>query len=150
MRYIWDRFEDRVPPSKPLMRLVASAVAPYLRRWDVRNAVEVTKFVANSHFVKERIGRYYGREAEIIHPFVGESFLAAPLNEAREDFDVIVSALVPYKRVELAIETAAATGRGLVVIRRGPLPQSFPDGGRRSARATSTLLAAVSIMRHLH
>src|SRR5260221_5769729 len=103
MRYIWDRFDDYFPPSKPLLRLGANVIVPYLRRWDVRTAGEVTKFVANSHFVQERIGRYYGRESEVIHPFVDDAFLAAPLNETREDFNVIVSALVPYKHVELAI-----------------------------------------------
>src|SRR5258708_24684671 len=126
MRYIWDRFDDYFPPSKPLVRLAASAVAPYLRRWDVRTAVEVTKFVANSHFVQERIGRYYGREAEIIHPFVGESFLAAPLNEAREGFGVIGSALVPYKPVGLAIGTAPAPARRLAGIGGGPPARAAP------------------------
>jgi glycosyltransferase involved in cell wall biosynthesis len=95
----------------------------------VRTAAEVTKFVANSTFVRDRISRYYSREAEIIHPFVDDEFLAAPLNEARGDFDVIVSALVPYKRVELAIDTAAATGRRLVVIGGGPLLETLR--GRR-------------------
>ena len=144
MRYIWDRFDDYFPPSKPLVRLAASAVAPYLRRWDVRTAVEVTKFVANSHFVQERIARYYGREAEIIPPFVDESFLAAPLNEAREDFDVIVSALVPYKRVELAIETAAVSGRRLVVIGGGPLLEPLRESGRSGGGPNVALLGAVS------
>src|SRR5260221_2868081 len=115
MRYIWDRFDDYFPPSKPLLRLGANVVAPYLRRWDVRTAGEGTKFLANSHFVQERIARYYGRESEVIHPFVDDAFLVAPLNKTREDFDVVVSALVPYKHVELAIETAAMTGRRLVV-----------------------------------
>jgi glycosyltransferase involved in cell wall biosynthesis len=100
----------------------------------------VTKFVANSHFVQERIGRYYGREAEVIHPFVDQSFLAAPLNEARDDFDVMVSALVPYKRVELAIETAAVTGRRLVVIGGGPLLESL----RERIGPNVALLGAVS------
>ncbi len=121
MRYIWDRFDDYFPPSKPLIRFAANVVAPYLRRWDVRTAGEVTKFVANSAFVRDRIRRHYDRDAEVIHPFVDDAFLSAPLNETREDFDVVVSALVPYKRVELAIDAAAATGRRLVVIGGGPL-----------------------------
>src|SRR5260221_1320678 len=127
MRYTWDRFDDYFPRTKPFIRFAANLVAPYLRRWDVRTVGEVTKFVANSAFVRDRIARYYRREAEIIHPFVDDEFLAAPLNEAREDFDVIVSALVPYKRVELAIDTAAATGRPLVVIGGGPLLETLRD-----------------------
>jgi glycosyltransferase involved in cell wall biosynthesis len=144
MRYIWDRFDDYFPPSKPLVRLGASVVAPYLRRWDVRTAGEVTKFVANSRFVQERIARYYGREAEVVHPFVDDAFLAAPLNETREDFDVIVSALVPYKRVELAVETATVTGRRLVVIGGGPLLPSLRERVKAHAGLDIELLGSVS------
>ena len=76
----------------------------------------MTRFVANSRFVADRIRRFYGREADVIHPFVDEAFLRAPLRDGRDDFHLIVSALVPYKRVELAIEAAEGSGRRLMVI----------------------------------
>ena len=119
MRYIWDRFDDYFPRSKPLRRAAAMTVAPWLRRWDVRTAAEVTEFVANSTFVRDRIRRFYGREAEVIHPYVDDAFLDAPLQAGRDDYHIIVSALVPYKRVELAID--AMRGRKLVVIGGGPM-----------------------------
>lgn len=121
MRYIWDRFDDYFPRSKPLQRAAMMAIAPWLRRWDVRTAAEVTQFVANSEFVRDRIRRYYGRDAEVVHPFVDDAFLAAPLVHDRGDYHVVVSALVPYKRVELAIAAATASGRRLVVIGGGPM-----------------------------
>lgn len=121
MRYVWDRFDDYFPRSRPILRAAVSAVAPRLRRWDVRTSAEVTKFVANSTFVRDRIARYYNREAEVIHPFVDDAFLSAPLNEERDDYHLVVSALVPYKRVELAIAAAEQTSRRLVVIGGGPL-----------------------------
>lgn len=126
MRYIWDRFDDYFPRTRPLRRAAAMSLAPWLRRWDVRTAAEVTQFVANSTFVRDRIGRFYGRDAEVIHPFVDDAFLRAGEAHAsadadRDDFHVIVSALVPYKRVELAIEAAQASGRRLVIIGGGPL-----------------------------
>ena len=46
----------------------------------------------------------------VIHPFVDEAFLEPPLNRHRDDFHVIVSALVPYKHIELAIDAAADAG----------------------------------------
>ncbi|HVE71748.1 MAG TPA: glycosyltransferase [Thermoanaerobaculia bacterium] len=119
MRYIWDRFDDYFPRSKPLRRAAAMSVAPWLRSWDRRTASEVTTFVANSTFVRERIRRFYDRDATVVHPFVGDEFLEAPLPDARADFHLIVSALVPYKRVELAIE--AADGRKLVIVGGGPM-----------------------------
>jgi glycosyltransferase involved in cell wall biosynthesis len=85
----------------------------------VKTAAEVTHFVANSTFVRDRIRRYYRRDAEVIHPYVDDAFLEAPLAGDREDYHLVVSALVPYKRVELAID--AMEGRRLVVIGGGPL-----------------------------
>src|ERR1051326_7232221 len=76
-----------------------------------------TAFVANSNFVKDRIKRYYDRDAAVVHPFVDDEFLRAPLEDDRDDYHIVVSALVPYKRVELAI----ATGRKLLIIGEGPL-----------------------------
>lgn len=121
MRYIWDRFDDYFPRSRPLRRAAAMSIAPWLRRWDVRTSAEVTRYVANSSFVRDRIRRYYDRDATVIHPFVDDAFLTAPLVEQRGDYHVVVSALVPYKRVDLAVATAVATGRKLVVIGGGPL-----------------------------
>ena len=140
MRYIWDRFDDYFPRSKPLQRAAMSAVAPWLRRWDVRTVTEVTEFVANSHFVRDRIRRHYGREAEVIAPFVDEAFLDAPLARDRSDEHVIVSALVPYKRIELAIEAVAGTPRRLAIIGTGPLHERL----RRQVPPNVSLLGYVS------
>jgi glycosyltransferase involved in cell wall biosynthesis len=119
MRYVWDRFDDYFP--RGARRLLMRPLAASLRRWDVATSSGVTKFVANSHFVAQRIRRFYGREAEVVHPFVDEAFLRCPLPVARDDFHVILSALVPYKRVELAMQAVEATSRRLVVIGTGPL-----------------------------
>ena len=138
MRYIWDRFDDYFPRSHPLRRLTASIVARRLRKWDVATAAGVTRFVANSNFVRGRIHQYYCRDAEVIHPFVDDAFLAPALNDRREDYHVIVSALVPYKRIELALE--AAKGRRLVIIGGGPLR----DRLEKSAGPNVTFLGSVS------
>ena len=121
MRYIWDRFDDYFPRSKPLKRAAMLAIAPWLRRWDVKTSSGVTQFIANSAFVRDRIRRYYDRDAEIIHPFVDDAFLDAPLASDRDDYHLIVSALVPYKRIDLAVAAAVASKRKLVVIGGGPL-----------------------------
>lgn len=119
MRYIWDRFDDYFP--RGVKRLLARPLAARLRRWDVATSQSVTRFVANSNFVRERIRDHYDRDATVVHPFVDDAFLAAPLIEKRDDFHVVLSALVPYKRVDLAIDAAEASGRRLVVIGGGPL-----------------------------
>jgi glycosyltransferase involved in cell wall biosynthesis len=147
MRYIWDRFDDYFPRTRPLQRAAMLSLGPWLRRWDVTTSREVTKFVANSTFVRERIRRYYDRDAEIIPPFVGDDFLRAPLAEERDDYHLVVSALVPYKRVELAIDTAVASGRRLVVIGGGPLLDRLRKRGGTNVELVGPVPTAVIIER---
>lgn len=123
MRYVWDRFDDYFPHG--LTRAAMKPVAAWLRRWDVRTANEVTSFAANSTFVRNRIERYYHRDAEIVHPFVDDEFLAAPLATDRGDYHVIVSALVPYKHIELAVAAFEGSEKQLVVLGGGPLLERF-------------------------
>lgn len=132
MRYVWDRFDDYFPPSRPIRRLAASVLAGYLRRWDAASASRVDAFVANSYFVGQRIQSYYGRDAEVIYPFVDASFFAAPIIEEREPYHVLISALVPYKRVDLAIDAARESGTRLIVIGSGPLGKSLAVRGGSS------------------
>jgi glycosyltransferase involved in cell wall biosynthesis len=140
MRYIWDRFDDYFPRSKPLRRAAMLSIAPWLRRWDVKTSGGVTQFVANSAFVRDRIRRYYDRDAAILHPFVDDAFLEAPLVNDRDDYHLVVSALVPYKRIDLAIEAAVASNRRLVVIGGGPLLDEL----RRRSSPNVELLGSVS------
>jgi len=123
MRYIWDRFDDYFP--RGVKRALARPLAKRLRRWDVASSKGVTRFVANSHFVRDRIRAYYDRDAAIVHPFVDDAFLAMPLNERRDDFHVVVSALVPYKHVELAIDAINDSKRRLIVIGGGTLLETL-------------------------
>jgi glycosyltransferase involved in cell wall biosynthesis len=74
--------------------------------------------VAISHFVADRIRRAYGREADVIHPPVDVARFA--IEESTVDYYLVVSALAPYKRVDLAIEGANRLRRRLVVVGTGP------------------------------
>lgn len=154
MRYVWDRFDDYFPRSKPLQRAAMMSLAPFLRRWDVDTAREVTTFLANSEFVRERIRRYYKRDAEVIHPFVGDAFLTAPLSETRDDYHVVVSALVPYKNIDLAIDAFADSDRKLVVLGGGPLleqlrQRSRPNVELRGSVSTAEIIERLSRARSL-
>mgnify|MGYP002277487763 FL=1 len=120
MRYVWDMFDQYFNRNTvgSVQLAVIRHIASYLRRWDVRTSTRVHHFIANSAYVAERIQRIYGRQAAVIHPPVDvERFAPA---EARRDEFLIVSALVPYKRVDLAIETANALSLPLRIIGDGP------------------------------
>ncbi|MBI3587251.1 MAG: glycosyltransferase, partial [Ignavibacteriales bacterium] len=99
-------------------RAAMSYFAPRLREWDVRTSSRVHHFIANSNNVADRIRRYYKREADIIHAPVDTSLFK--LSEKDEGYYLIVSALVPYKRVDLAIEVFNKLGDKLVIVGKGP------------------------------
>jgi glycosyltransferase involved in cell wall biosynthesis len=117
MRYVWDLYDDYFGPRAPrLARWLMPPVAAALRAWDRRTA-GVDRFVAISHHIADRIRRVYGRDADVIYPPVDVArFRPAP----PEDFYLVVSALVPYKRVDLAIAAARTLGRRLLVVGTGP------------------------------
>lgn len=121
MRYVWDRFDDYFGPGRvsPLTRALARPVAGALRRWDAATASRVHHFVANSAYVAGRIARYYGRTAEVIPPPVDASFFTPGVG-GPGDYDLVVTALAPYKRIELILEAYRGTGRRLRIVGRGP------------------------------
>ena len=121
VRYAWDQFDayfgpDRIGPvpSRAMRRAMAR-----LARWDRDTAGRVDRYVAISHYVASRIGRYYNREATVVYPPVDTDFFT-PGPASPERFALIVSALVPYKRIELAIEACRQIGLPLVIAGEGP------------------------------
>jgi glycosyltransferase involved in cell wall biosynthesis len=121
MRYVWDRYDDYFGPGRmpaPL-RWAIKPMAARLRSWDVRTASRVHRFVADSAYVAERIRRYYGREADVIHAPVDTDFYTpGPASEG--SYDLVVSALAPYKRVDLVLQAYRGTGRRLRIVGTGP------------------------------
>jgi glycosyltransferase involved in cell wall biosynthesis len=121
MRYVWDQF-DAYFGRERLGRwpsLAARGMASWLARWDRDTAGRVTRFVANSRYVAGRIGRYYNRPATVIHPPVDTRFFA-PGDTSRGDAFLVVSALVPYKRIDVAIRAAALARVPLKIVGTGP------------------------------
>jgi glycosyltransferase involved in cell wall biosynthesis len=122
MRYVWDQFDAYFGPGRAGLatRVAAHLVAPWLRAWDVRSTARAHGLVANSRFVAERIRRYWQREpAAVVYPPV-ETSRFVPAAEGPDDYALIVSALVPYKRVELAVEAFTRLKKPLLVAGDGP------------------------------
>jgi glycosyltransferase involved in cell wall biosynthesis len=121
MRYAWHMREAYFRKAGLLGRLKAAAVERLLSRiraWDRRTADRVTHFIAISRTVQDRIRECYGRDSVVIYPPVDTDFYT-PAAVEREDFYLVVSALAPYKRFDLAIDACARLGRKLVVIGSG-------------------------------
>lgn len=122
MRYAWDMKEAYLQDadfSAPVEWLVRS-ILKRLRQWDHFTSSQVDHFIANSHNVSARIRKFYGRQADVIHPPVDlEAFSFE--REEREDYYLAASRLVPYKRLDLIVEAFRLNpGRRLKVVGDGP------------------------------
>ena len=117
MRYLYDKFAEYSAHMGPLTRLLFTATAGRVRRFDLSAAASVTYFIANSRYIADRILRTYKRPAEVIYPPVevtlarfgtpGDHYLAA-------------GRLVAYKRTDLMIEACLRLGRRLRIVGAGP------------------------------
>ena len=121
MRYAWDQFDAYFGPDRlgavgsALMRPVMARLA----RWDRDTAARADRYVAISHYVAGRIGRYYNRESTVVYPPVDTEFYH-PDAAAAERFALVVSALVPYKRIDVAIAACQRVGVPLKIAGGGP------------------------------
>jgi glycosyltransferase involved in cell wall biosynthesis len=120
MRYAWHMqsayFGTSAPPG--IKDRLRNRLLEWLRNWDKRTAERVTHFVAISDTVRRRIQECYGRSSVVIYPPVDTDFYCpAPVD--RDDYYLVVSALAPYKRIDLAIDACRRLGRRLVVIGTG-------------------------------
>ena len=98
-----------------------AALLDRLRDWDRSTARRVTQFVAISDTIRERIAVSYHRDSRVIPPPVDtEFYTTGPDVIPREDYYLVVSALVPYKKIDHAVKACSRMGRRLIVIGAGP------------------------------
>jgi glycosyltransferase involved in cell wall biosynthesis len=120
MRYAWNQYSSYFSPEMLgfFSRRIIPPIIHRLRIWDESSSHRVDHFISNAKAVADRIFKYYRRPAEIIYPPVDTEFFEP--GEVEEDYFLIVSALVPYKRIEVAIETFNRTGQHLKIVGQGP------------------------------
>jgi glycosyltransferase involved in cell wall biosynthesis len=121
MRYAWDQFDAYFGPER-IGRPGTAIMRPVMRRiarWDRETADRANRYVAISHYVAGRIARYYNRVASVVYPPVDTDFFH-PDGTLPEHFALIVSALVPYKRLEIAIDACEQAGVPLKIVGDGP------------------------------
>ncbi len=132
MRYAWG-FEKEYFGSYPrILKLLIQKIMTWLQKWDLKTNSSVDHFIANSENVKKRIKQFYERDAQVIYPPIQiPAREIPPSNSTASSYFLIVSALVPYKRVDIAIDALNQLGVPLVVIGNGPL-ESFLKKRARS------------------
>ena len=131
MRYVWDQFNAYFGPGRASLpvRLAAAASRPALQAWDRRTSADPDALVANSHHVAERIARFWGREADVIHPPVDLArFGVPPPATGGGGYFLWLGALAPYKRVDLAVEAFRRAGHVLWIAGDGQDRRLLRDG----------------------
>jgi glycosyltransferase involved in cell wall biosynthesis len=123
MRYLWDEsgayfaFGRR----RRFRRLALEAIKPYLKRFDRQSIGSIDCMAANSENVRKRAWAAYGMRAKVVYPPVDVEYFRPDAAEQPEDFYLIVSALEPYKRIDLALEAFRGLPRRLIVVGSGSL-----------------------------
>ncbi len=120
VRYAWKFYDAYFSSENKLKKWFISLIMNRLRKWDLKTNKSVDYFVAISDNVKSRIKEYYGRDSDTIYPPVDVDLHGkGELKRNSDGYYLVVSALVPYKRVDIAVDAFTASGKKLVVIGSG-------------------------------
>jgi len=119
-RYLWDLTHEYLKEYNLIIRRYLERNFHYLRIWDTIAANRVDYFVANSNYVANRIKKFYKRDCKVIYPPVDTEYFTPAKDKNIEDYYLIVSRLVPYKRVDLAVEAFNQLSKRLVIVGDGP------------------------------
>jgi glycosyltransferase involved in cell wall biosynthesis len=116
-RYVWHARDQALREFPRIARPLGAWTLDRIRAWDIQASRRVDHYIANSAITRDRIAQYWGREATVVHPPVEtDRFrIGSP-----EDFFLVVSELVPHKRVDAALEAARRSGQKLKVVGTGP------------------------------
>ena len=124
MRALWERPHEEIATVPAPLRPFAHALFSRLRVWDVAAAMRVDRFVANSRVTQRRIEQHYGRRSTILNPPIDVDRFT-PGGDP-DDYYLVASRPVAYKRIDVAIAAARSLGRRVVVT--GGVPRERIDG----------------------
>jgi len=138
-RYLWSGYKEYF--SNTLYRALSYPVVMYLRHWDIQAASRPDIIVGISTAVQKRIQKYYKRSSELIFPPVEfNTRIKKPKEVKKEPFFLVVSRLVRYKRIDIAIRAANKLGKTLIVIGAGHEEENL----KKIAGPTVTFLGFVN------
>lgn len=138
-RYVWDMFWTYLGlnNASKASSLVSSLLCNYFRVWDITSSNRVDHFLANSSYTAARIKRFYNRDSEILFPPVDTGKFR---HETYDDYYLMISRLVGYKRFDLAIEAFNESGKNLIIIGDGVEFERY----KKMAKPNVKLLGKVS------
>ncbi|MEE9443811.1 MAG: glycosyltransferase family 4 protein [candidate division Zixibacteria bacterium] len=135
MVYAWDLYHHYLAGAKlnkGFSGLLAKGIMHYIRMWDAASSHRVDEYIANSRYMARRINKIYGRESSVIYPPVETDKFS--FHAKKDDFYVVVSRLVPFKRIDLIVDAFnKMPNKNLVILGDGP------DMDKLKARASKNI-----------
>lgn len=116
-RYVWDLYYEYLAGAGAIKRLFMPSMIHKVRMWDYLAAQRVDEFVVDSNFVGRRVEKFYRRQATTIYP--GVRVNEQEVRDASEDYYLVVSRFVGYKRVDIAVDACNKLGKRLIIIGSG-------------------------------
>lgn len=117
-RFLWD--EDEQKEYMPwILKILTKPLFIWFKRWDLVAASRPDYFISNSKNIAKTVRKIYGRESEVVYPYVDTDYFY-PAKVRPQDYLLIVSRLVKWKRIEIAIQAVNKTGLKLVIVGSGP------------------------------
>ncbi len=124
MRYLWGFEEVYFKSYFAPVRWLIQGISSGLRNWDIQSNSTVNEFISNSDNVRKRIQQYYGRDARVIYPPLDAAHYQ-PAGKAPQDYYLVVSHFVPYKRLDIVIKAFNELDRQLLVVGSGPMEKEY-------------------------
>ncbi len=118
VRYYWDQYYEYFSRWPRIIKPFIALVGTFFRMWDISNTNRVDHIFANSQFVARRIKKFYNRESEVIYPPVNTTRFGK-IPHIADDYYIMVSALTPNKKIDIAIEACNMSKRKLKIIGKG-------------------------------
>ncbi len=143
MRYAWDLYFDYFKRSGRITRFFMKRQMPKIREWDFISSQRIDSIISNSSYIARRIKKFWNRDAKVIFPPVDTERIS-PNGLPPEDFYVVFSRFVPYKRIDLAIKACGSTGRTLVVIGSGKQEKELKSLAGKYSGAEITFTGRIS------
>jgi glycosyltransferase involved in cell wall biosynthesis len=118
-RYLWELQSEYLKVSRVSLpvKILVRIFTPYLKAYDKEASKNVDHFIANSNFVAQRISKYYGRSSTVVYPPINADEFEIGIEKS--DYFLVVSELVPYKRIDLAVRAFSELHKPLVIIGGG-------------------------------
>ena len=123
MRYLWDMHDIYYENYNVIAKLGMKIFIKYLRKWDLESSFNIDRIITNSKFVSNRIAKYWNKESFVVYPGIDTS--KCKKDNIDNNYYLIISEIVSYKRIDLAIEAFANLNHKLIIIGDGPLLNKY-------------------------